>query len=233
MHRSGDRAVEPVRIKWIRSLTVGDSTLTRFCRVHAYLPRASRRPASKTCDGVLVCSSSVASRWAKPSAVNLTQRADFRRGDVLVKQTKQMRGAVGIQRRTDDRRRRRCDVRGSRHLHQQWGGARGNAKQGDELPLRVPAGRSGDIGCRVRHTVQQDAWGPPEGIRPPPAVFSALPVHHGRARAMQVGPLPTIVRTASHIGENLLESDARAVKGRLDLFQPCTEERESVHVEYV
>ena len=31
-------------------------------------------------------------------------------------------------------------------------------------------------------------------------------------------PLPTIVRTASHIGENLSESDARVVKGRLDLF---------------
>ena len=46
-------------------------------------------------------------------------------------------------------------------------------------------------------------------------------------------PLPTIVRTASHNGENLSESDARAVRGRPDLCQPCTEERESVHVEYV
>ena len=69
--------MEPVRIKWIRSLTVGDSTLTKFCRVHAHLPKASRRPESTICDGVLVCSNSVASRWAKPSAVNLTPLADF------------------------------------------------------------------------------------------------------------------------------------------------------------
>ena len=45
--------------------------------------------------------------------------------------------------------------------------------------------------------------------------------------------LPTMVRTASHNRENLSESDAQAVKGRPDLCQPCTEERASVHVEYV
>lgn len=46
-------------------------------------------------------------------------------------------------------------------------------------------------------------------------------------------PLPTIVRTASQMGENLSERDARAVVGSADLRQPCTEERESVSVEYV
>ena len=49
--------MEPVRIKWIRSLTAGDSTLTKFCRVHAHLPKAPRKPESTICGGVLVCSS--------------------------------------------------------------------------------------------------------------------------------------------------------------------------------
>ena len=44
-------------------------------------------------------------------------------------------------------------------------------------------------------------------------------------------PFSSVVRTASHIGENLSERDALAVLGRPDLSHPYTEERESVRVE--
>ena len=164
----------------------------------------------------------------------------------LVKQMKQTRGAVGIQRCTDGLC--RCDICGSRHFHQQRWGTRRNAEQGDELPLRVPSGRggsslrnkrpdlSGDIGRRVHHTTTRCSRAPgvhrrgSDHRRPCSMHCQSTVVAPGPSRS---SPLPTMVRTASHNGENLSESDARAVRGRLDLFQPCTEERESVHVEYV
>ena len=62
-------------------------------------------------------------------------------------------------------------------------------------------------------------------------------VHCQRTDAVSVScespppPPPSMVRTASHIGENLSERDALAVLGRPDLSHPYTEERESVRVE--
>ena len=231
MHCSGGRVAEPVRTKWIRSLTVGDSTLTRFCRLHAYLPRASCKPASTMCDGVLVWSSSVASRWAKPSAVNLTPRADFR--GVICWSSKRRRREgpwVSSAVRTTFAGATCVDPANSTSSGGEHGGAlnRETNRPSECLPEEVAtfAAVSTTLCSRTPGVHRRGS-----DHRRPCSVHCQSTVAVPGMRWST--PLPTMVRTASHNGENLSESDARAVRGRPDLCHPCTEERESVYVEYV